>query len=171
MARFSNPLDHVQVATPCQADWNQMIGTEQVRFCAQCSLNVFNLSLMTRAEAESLIARTEGRLCVKFYRRFDGSIITRDCPVGLAAIRRRVSYLARAIISAALTFLVGGEVQKLFPAKIFQPRVTLGVMARLETPPRPDAAPPGAIELKSMGQLSLIPSSDAVWGVARASRP
>jgi hypothetical protein len=91
MARFKNPLNHVRVAAPCPADWDQMIGDERVRFCGQCSLNVFNLSSMTRSDAESLIARTEGRLCVRFYRRSDGSIITKDCPVGLRAIRRRVA--------------------------------------------------------------------------------
>jgi hypothetical protein len=157
MTRFSNPLDHVQVATPCKADWNQMIGSDQVRFCGQCNLNVFNLSWMTRAEAESLIARTEGRLCVKFYRRVDGSIITKDCPVGLRAIRRRVSYLAKAIISAALTFFVGGAVQKFFPTRLFQPRVTMGVMARLENPSSQKVDQQIPVESAVLGKLRLTP--------------
>jgi len=105
MSRFKNPLDHVQVAAPCKADWNQMIGSEQMRFCNQCNLNVYNLSGMTRDEAECIIARNEGRLCVRFYRRADGSIITSDCPVGLRAIKERVSYWTKAIGAAALTFL------------------------------------------------------------------
>ena len=62
MARFRNTLDHVRIAAPCPADWDQMIGSERMRFCGQCSLNVYNLSSMTRSEAESLIARNEGRL-------------------------------------------------------------------------------------------------------------
>ena len=157
MARFSNPLDRVQVAAPCKADWEQMIGTDQARFCGQCSLNVFNLSWMTRAEAESLIARTESRLCVKFYRRYDGSIITRDCPAGLREIRRRVSYLAKAIISAALTFFVGGEVQKLFPAEIFRPRITMGVMARLENPRSQKADQQSSVEPAIVGEAMLTP--------------
>ena len=84
MARFTNRLDHVRIAAPCKADWNQMIGDDRVRFCGQCSLNVYNLSSMTKSDAESLIARNEGRLCVKFYRRLDGSIITKDCPGWIA---------------------------------------------------------------------------------------
>jgi hypothetical protein len=60
MARFRNKLDHVRVAAPCTSDWDQMIGSERVRFCGQCSLNVYNLSSMTRSDAESLIAGTEG---------------------------------------------------------------------------------------------------------------
>ena len=107
MARFSNRLDHVRIAAPCKADWDQMIGNERVRFCSQCSLNVYNLSSMRRSDAESLIARTEGRLCVRFYRRSDGSIITKDCPVGLRAIRHRVSYVAKAISSTVMGLLAG----------------------------------------------------------------
>ena len=53
MARFKNPLEQVQVAAPCKADWEQMIGSERMRFCGECNLNVYNLSGMTRSEAES----------------------------------------------------------------------------------------------------------------------
>jgi hypothetical protein len=114
MARFNNPLNHVRVAAPCPADWDQMIGSERMRFCGQCSLNVYNLSNMTKSEAESLIARNEGRLCVRFYRRRDGSIITKDCPVGLRAIRRRVSYVAKAIGSMVLGLFAGLGVHEAF---------------------------------------------------------
>ena len=107
MTRFSNPLDTVRVASPCNADWDAMIGNDRARFCGQCNLNVYNLSSMAKAEAEQLIGRTEGRLCVRYFRRADGSIMTRDCPVGLRAFRRRMSYVARAVSSAVLSFLAG----------------------------------------------------------------
>ena len=107
MSRFNHPLDNIRVASPCNADWDQMIGNERSRFCGQCNLNVYNLSAMTRAEAELLIGKTEGRLCVRYYRRADGSVLTKDCPVGLRAIRRRMSYVARAVTSAVLTFFAG----------------------------------------------------------------
>jgi len=105
-----------------------MIGSEQMRFCGQCNLNVYNLSGMTRDAAESLIARNEGRLCVRFYRRADGSILTRDCPVGLRAIRDRVSYWTKAIIAAALTFLATVGFYKLSNTQPFAPQMTMGVM-------------------------------------------
>jgi hypothetical protein len=131
MARFKHPLDHVQVAAPCKADWNQMIGSERMRFCGACNLNVYNLSGMTRFEAESLIARNEGRLCVRFYRRFDGSIITKDCPVGLRAIQRRVSYLAKAIIATTLTFMASAGLQSLIPEiRPFAPGNFTGMLVR-----------------------------------------
>src|SRR6266480_117180 len=107
MARFNNPLDRVRVAAPCDADWEQMIGDERARFCGQCNLNVYNLSSMTKSEAESFIAGNEGRLCVRFYRRADGSILTNNCPVGLRAIQRKVSRFTKAIASAVLSFLAG----------------------------------------------------------------
>ena len=107
MSRFSNPLDNIRIASPCNADWDGMIGNERARFCGQCNLNVYNLSSMTSEEAELLIGRTEGRLCVRYFRRADGSVMTQDCPVGLRAIRRRMSYVARAVGSAVLGFLAG----------------------------------------------------------------
>lgn len=107
MARFDSPLDNLRVAAPCSSDWNQMLGTERVRFCSQCNLNVYNLSSMKRSEAEALISSTEGRLCVRYYRRADGTILTDNCPVGLRAIRRRVSRVATATLSAVLSFFAG----------------------------------------------------------------
>src|SRR5688572_20156723 len=107
MSRFSNPLSKVRVASPCPADWDSMIGDERVRFCGQCELNVYNLSAMTKAQAENLIVRTEGRLCVRFFRRTDGSILTQDCPVGLRALRQRMSLIRRAVASVLLGFFAG----------------------------------------------------------------
>lgn len=107
MARFDSPLNNVRVAAPCSADWNQMIGTERVRFCAQCSLNVYNLSSMKRSEAEALISSTEGRLCVRYYRRSDGTVLTDNCPVGLRAIKRRLSRVVTAALSVFMGFMAG----------------------------------------------------------------
>ena len=129
MARFTNPLARVRVASPCKADWDQMIGTDRVRFCGQCNLNVYNLSAMTRDQAESVIAANEGRLCVRFYRRRDGSIITQDCPVGLRAARQRLSSFAKAVAAAALTFLASiGIHLMLLDASIVQRQSVQGMM-------------------------------------------
>ena len=138
MSRFNTPLDNVRVASPCNADWDQMIGNERARFCGQCNLNVYNLSSMTKSEAESFIARNEGRLCVRFYRRADGSIITENCPVGLRAIRRRLSYFAKAISSAVLAFFAGvGIYEGLSGVAQLAPRRTMGVIAAGLTLPTP----------------------------------
>jgi hypothetical protein len=160
MARFRNNLKHVQVAAPCKVDWDQMLGDDRMRFCGQCSLNVYNLSGMTRADAEALIARSEGRLCVKFYRRFDGSIITKDCPIGLQAIKRRVSYAWQALVSVTLTFLAGfGIHQALTSIPAYVPGRTVGVMARTDPPGQPVVVgqlvdPKAPKALKSRGSKS-----------------
>jgi hypothetical protein len=107
MPKFTSPLEGVRVAAPCKADWGKMVGDERVRYCDQCSLHVYNLSGMTKREAEGLVANSEGRLCVRFYRRADGSILTSNCPTGLRAVRQRVSRIAGAALSAALGFFAG----------------------------------------------------------------
>jgi hypothetical protein len=102
MNKFANPLNNVRIASPCKADWNQMIGDDRRRFCGACNLNVYNLSAMTRAEAENLLVTSEGRLCARFYQRADGTILTKDCPVGWQAIKRRASKMMTA--AASLVF-------------------------------------------------------------------
>lgn len=105
MSKSTSLLDRTYVATPCTADWERMEGDERKRFCGQCNLHVYNVSAMSRGEAEALVARTEGRLCMRLYRRADGTVLTRDCPVGLRAVRRRVSRAAGAAFAAVLSFL------------------------------------------------------------------
>jgi len=96
-------LDNIHVAAPCPADWMKMSGNDRVRHCCECNLNVYNISEMTRAQAEELIRTHEGRLCVRFYRRADGTILTKDCPCGLQVLIRRVSRVAAAVLTAAMT--------------------------------------------------------------------
>lgn len=114
MKTFTNPLDEIKVASPCPADWEKMIGDARQRFCSECKLNVYNLSGMTRIEAESLLINSEGRLCVRFYRRADGTILTKNCPIGWAKVRQRVSKLATAAFSMIVGFLGGFTVFGLF---------------------------------------------------------
>jgi hypothetical protein len=107
MSQFTDPLSHVTVAAPCRAGWERMRGTERVRFCDQCSMNVYNLSNMTKKDAEALILSAEGRLCVRYYHRTDGTILTANCPVGLRALKRRVTGFSRAVVSSVLSFFAG----------------------------------------------------------------
>jgi hypothetical protein len=84
-------LDSIRIASPCTADWNQMVGDARQRHCAQCNLDVHNISLLTRDEAEAVLSKlAEGRVCARFFRRADGTILTKDCPTGLRAARIRL---------------------------------------------------------------------------------
>jgi hypothetical protein len=149
MPRFDNPLDNVRVAAPCSADWEQMMGTERARFCTRCDLNVYNLSSMTKAEAEHLIANNEGRLCVRFYRRADGSVLTKNCPVGLRAIRRRLTYVGKAVASAVLTFFAGIGIYTVAMKAEIRSSPMMGEIA-LQLPP---PTPPPVEEPVIMGEL------------------
>ena len=107
MSEVKRSLDNLFVATPCSADWDDMAGDDQVRFCKHCQLNVYNISEMTRAQGEKLIAASEGRICTKFYRRADGTIMTKDCPTAIRSIKRKVSRLASATLSAVIGIVSG----------------------------------------------------------------
>lgn len=96
-------LNNLRIASPCSADWEKMIGDERVRHCSQCNLNVYNLSAMSGLEARDMVAKHEGRMCVHFYHRKDGTILTRNCPVGLKIVMRRVSRIAAIALSAAMS--------------------------------------------------------------------
>ena len=93
------PLESVRVASPCRADWDKMEGDDHARFCQTCAKNVYNLSSMSKAEAENLIREKEGNLCVRFYQREDGTILTSNCPVELKIVRRPLKWLAAGFVA------------------------------------------------------------------------
>jgi|ERR1043166_1399115 hypothetical protein len=103
MTAKPSKIDQLRVATPCPISWEQMTGDDRVRFCDHCHLNVYNISALTRIEAEKLISSTEGRICARLFRRADGTVLTQDCPVGLRALRRRVAKRAAAIFAAVMS--------------------------------------------------------------------
>jgi hypothetical protein len=82
-------LDNIRVASPCRADWNEMVGDERARACGKCDKTVYNISSLTRAEAETLIIEKHGQLCARYYQRTDGTIILSDCVIGAVASRNR----------------------------------------------------------------------------------
>lgn len=106
-----DPLKNLRIASPCPMNWTQMTGDERVRFCSSCNLHVYNIAELTRKQATKLITETEGRICGRIYRRSDGTVITKDCPIGLRAIRRRVARVTGAVFATvvALSSAVFGQ--------------------------------------------------------------
>jgi hypothetical protein len=104
-------LDALRVASPCSVPWESMQGDDRVRFCGQCRLNVYDLSALSSDEARALLEKSEGRTCVRFFRRRDGTVLTRDCPVGARTVRRRRVGIAAGIAAAA--GFAGGVLQGL----------------------------------------------------------
>jgi hypothetical protein len=98
-----NFLNNLTIPSPCIADWNSMIGNDQVRFCEHCSLEVHNLSQMTHNQAQRLVARSKGRLCVRYYQDPTGRPVTLPVRQKLHHISRRVSRIAAGAFTASLS--------------------------------------------------------------------
>ncbi|MES2966084.1 MAG: hypothetical protein V4760_19545, partial [Bdellovibrionota bacterium] len=100
-------LDKARIASPCSMSWNEMKGDDRERHCGSCKLNVYNVAGLTKVEAEELLERRAGgeRVCVRLMRRKDGTIITKDCPVGVSLARRaklRVASLSASIVALCI---------------------------------------------------------------------
>ncbi len=103
MAKELRLLNQVNVASPCPADWNEMKGDDRVRHCSSCRLNVYNLSDMSGQEAEAFLQSQTGRVCVRYYQRADGKVMTKDCPKGLKALRQKMAKRLALAASFALS--------------------------------------------------------------------
>lgn len=100
-------LDRLRIASPCTVPWDEMRGDDRVRFCGQCEKNVYDLSAMTRAEAEQFLADHGVSACVRLFRRTDGTILTSDCPVGVKKKRFHLavfSVTGGALLAAGAAF-------------------------------------------------------------------
>jgi hypothetical protein len=153
-------LDDVRIASPCSASWDEMTGDARVRFCGKCAKNVYNLSEMTRDEAEALLAqseRAEARMCVRLYKRRDGTVLTADCPVGVKRknIRRVVAVAAGtlgagALASVAASFTMMGArapTERMGEATMGDwagGAVSTGETAKPDPPARPESPHPPA---------------------------
>lgn len=100
-------MRRAELATPCSANWGEMSGDEKVRHCGQCDQNVYNISAMTDEEVlEQMLLLTAGKkVCMRFYRRADGSFLTKDCPVGLRRLQEKARHAA-AWVAGGLSLLV-----------------------------------------------------------------
>jgi hypothetical protein len=151
MANFTSPLNNLKVASPCSQDWDAMIGNDRKRFCGECKLNVYNLSGMTRGEAENLLHNSEGRLCVRFFKRADGTVLTEDCPVGWQAVKRRISRTAAAFVSLIFGLLTGLGLMSLANKPKEEHRL-MGAIAYKPTP-----KPKRTVEVvETMGDISVM---------------
>lgn len=104
MKKRKDLLDRVSVEKPCTADWEKMFGNDEVRFCEHCVKQVHNLSAMTRKDAERLIKKSNGDLCIRYYTDKNKRIaFYEDAPVQITRLGRRVSQFAASVFTAALS--------------------------------------------------------------------
>lgn len=96
--RHLNP-ERLHIQTPCSERWEEMQGSAQVRFCTRCEKRVFDLSAMTEAEAEALLAKKRFGICVRYALRPDGTIVSGACPSAQPKVPRAVAAAAAALIA------------------------------------------------------------------------
>ena len=102
MNRQKFNVNNLRIASPCPADWEKMAGDNRRRYCDLCQLNVYNFSEMSAKEIENLFAESESRICGQLYKRADGTVLTKECPVGLRAYQKRAARFAGAALTAIL---------------------------------------------------------------------
>ena len=103
MTKETFDINNLRIASPCPKDWKGMAGDDRKRFCSLCELSVYNVAGMTTHEVQELMSAGSGRMCLRLHRRADGTVITRDCPVGLRNYRKRVATLSTAAFAAVLS--------------------------------------------------------------------
>ena len=101
-----HPFDRIRVARPCNSSWDLMTGDGRKRHCSNCSKDVYNVEGLSRDEAMDLLMEGEGTVCMRLYRRPDGTILTADCQGSRAVVgRSRLKVVAAA--AAAAVAVVG----------------------------------------------------------------
>jgi len=159
-------LEQISVRVPCTVAWESMTGNEQVRHCAHCRQQVYNISAMSREAAEEFLQASRGnggdgqdgrRVCVQFYRRPDGTVITRDCFALRRALRTGTMWTLGLVAGLLLVVLglfgwtrtSGGSSESIWPRicqyepfrTLFGPRST-AVMGEMVMPIQGTAASP-----------------------------
>lgn len=102
-------LGSLKIAAPCNVSWESMDGDDRVRHCGQCEKNVYNISNMTKAQANEFLRATNFKACVNFYQREDGTILVDNCPIGLRRLRnqyKKVAATVGALLSLAQGFML-----------------------------------------------------------------
>jgi hypothetical protein len=154
-------LDNIRVASPCSADWAQMTGDDRVRACGSCQKDVYNLSELTRDEAEALLREKHGDLCGRYFQRKDGTILLKDCEIGVSRNRKRRVIAAAGVAllsSAGALFAARGRgheepLQAIAGRIIEEPMIEVSV----EEPASPPATPERQFR---MGQIAISPSTE-----------
>ena len=141
-------LQLVQIKKPCDADWDLMAGDDQKRFCSHCQKRVHNLSMMSSDAAERLVCQSAGKICIRFARIPDGSMLTLDYQ---PQPKRKNRFWPTAIIAAITTTIAGAFISSstrpvavVPPAPKIQPIFSMGDMEFPQMPSTPTTHPTAA---------------------------
>lgn len=120
-----------EISSPCQAKWDEMVGDEKCRHCSLCDKQVYNFSAMNQSEIDQLLAQGKTP-CTRVFKREDGTILTADCPVGLALVKSQLKKKKFLLASITLMSLLGFWLFSSFNS----PRTMGEVSTKVKTPPQ-----------------------------------
>ncbi len=112
MSARKSKLDQLNVSKPCSANWEQMIGNAQKRFCAECKKHVFDFSQMTLQQIEAVTAINQGNLCARIARREDGSMMMLEPSLPAYAGRRLNLPVLSAAVVTILSLSIPAQAQQ-----------------------------------------------------------
>ncbi|NHZ79855.1 hypothetical protein F2P44_11290 [Massilia sp. CCM 8695] len=179
-------LQHIDIASPCTASWDKMQGDDRVRHCKDCNKNVFNLSAMPQADAAALLADNHsGDLCVRFYRRQDGTVISSDCSDSPRAVVRQAWRKLPFMAGAAMLALSAAGCAMTDPVPVanvdaavptLPPLPPAPMMETMGAPPAtrvdvPDNAKPAAPAGETGQQVKKAKSAEWLGNVAAPRKP
>ncbi len=165
-------LDRIEIPLPCHVPWANMTGDDRVRFCGDCRQKVYNVASFTRAEATRLLNDSSGRVCLRIFRRPDGTVITDDCRARLRAARKR----GLLIFAGTLVVVFWAQICAQFVGLVGLRRVLISGGTQGEAPMTmpmagavaPMPAPPPPVE---MGKPPAPPVPAVLIGEAAAPPP
>jgi len=168
-----DPLDLVEIPIPCTVPWDSMPGDSQVRHCGHCKQNVYNVSTLTRAEANRLL---RAGACMRIYRRPDRTVVTSDCRERLRAARKRGLLVFAGTLLIVLWAQLCAQVVGIMALKrLFGVgQATMGAIAPAAPPPGlvapPEPPVPPAVPVKEelpppiMGEPPPMPPKHRLMG-------
>lgn len=84
------PISKYKRASECSSSWEKMSGSGSMRFCEKCQLMCYDFSTVEIEQARQIVYQREEKENCELYKRKDGKFLSKDCPVGLQAKRRRM---------------------------------------------------------------------------------
>ena len=148
-------LQNLTIPISCTESWDDMKGSERVRHCGMCRKDVYNLSAMPRPEAAALLAgNVDGNLCVRFYRRGDGTVVTSDCGTSTTVkMRRMLGKMPRAARAAGVAGAAAIAVTAAHAMSHPQPVVVMmGAPPAMPVPVEKTPAPDGQRDQGTQGE-------------------
>ena len=100
-------LDSICIAMPCSVDWNEMKGDNKVRLCGGCNKNVYNLSAMSKSEAEEVLSGPT-LPCIQIMRSNEGAIVVDETAIltqGKSNVIRGFWSYGKTAVSAVLSLI------------------------------------------------------------------